>query len=687
MADVDINLQIKIDKLRAELEKIPGITSAESKKMAMIWSAEYRNVERAAARASANQAREAERAAHAAEVAALKEAAEREKAEERKRRAQQKTVEDALRGAERSAGAWRGAGRKLAEVAGGPVSQFGGIALDLSESLGALGGTAGIAAGAIAAVGVGAVAAAVGITSAFRATAEWLLTLPETIKELERWEGIEPVTDREVSAINEFASSAGEAGAQVKRLAIELGAEVAPAMTKFSDLIVIISRELVGAVDDIRAWSQYITGWMLDLNGSAGLARRAILYLIDAMPVLSDRAREVSESISGIDDTVKQTDEHMRELAASLGFGDVDLGAPTRAATSEQSALVKAQEAARDARRKAHEEAVAQANERARLAPLAARIETEALQSALAEQTEARLAAEEVYREQKADTLEHIQELEAEYDRQRRDAINLLAEEAYNTAVTVATELAAMRVDDVGKEIKARKDAHRETVRQLQTQRDIVEEQLASGKISAAEARDRLAAIDAEHKTIRKNNAANRQEQADALRSAFKAQKTIAVGRAIAESAISLIALTTAFAYLGPGAPFAAAGIAGPMLALQLAAIRKQEAPSFDTGGMVGARVDGAPADHVTISASRAEGILTERGVQGVGGPEGLAALNRGQPLPGALGGSGAAVYLDGNVMGSVVMQVVRTDPAVLRAIANRAGVVPGRRARYGGRG
>ena len=125
--------------------------------------------------------------------------------------------------------------------------------------------------------------------------------------------------------------------------------------------------------------------------------------------------------------------------------------------------------------------------------------------------------------------------------------------------------------------------------------------------------------------------------------------------------------------------PGAVAAIVGPALATQLAAINKQEPPQFATGGMVSGR---AAMDHVAIMATPGEGVLTERGVAAVGGPQGVDALNRG----GGGGGAGqlVAVYLDGAVLGAAVARAVQS-PGMRAALS--PGVVPGRRARYTGRG
>jgi recombinational DNA repair protein RecR len=48
---IDINIQVKIDQLKAELEKIPGISKKSAEGMAKSYSREYASMEKAAAKA------------------------------------------------------------------------------------------------------------------------------------------------------------------------------------------------------------------------------------------------------------------------------------------------------------------------------------------------------------------------------------------------------------------------------------------------------------------------------------------------------------------------------------------------------------------------------------------------------------------------------------------------------------
>jgi len=177
---------------------------------------------------------------------------------------------------------------------------------------------------------------------------------------------------------------------------------------------------------------------------------------------------------------------------------------------------------------------------------------------------------------------------------------------------------------------------------------------------------------------MRANAKARRQARRDhraALLEAHKAQKAAAIARATIDAAANAVALTAAFAYLGPGAPAAAVAVAAGQLAIQISAIKATKAPKFAVGGMVRDRVEG---DHVPVLAEPDEGILTRRGVEAAGGPAGVAALNAG-----TMGGGGhgsTRVYLDSRMLGEVVAMSVSTDQRVTSALDRQTGAIPGQR-------
>ena len=193
---------------------------------------------------------------------------------------------------------------------------------------------------------------------------------------------------------------------------------------------------------------------------------------------------------------------------------------------------------------------------------------------------------------------------------------------------------------------------------------DSVRDRVASTEEAIAAARDagneaevarleRLKAAD--EAQIAQLQAREKQQQALAIQN-FKLAKALDTTQAIMNGAV---AFTLALAVIPP--PFgelAAAGIAASTAA-QVAIIQSQQPPQFAMGGMVGDRISG---DHHVIAADPEEGILTRRGVEAVGGREGLADLNRGRA---SVGATTVQVYLDGALFAEAVQR-----PGVAKAIA-----------------
>jgi hypothetical protein len=638
---IDINIQVKIDQLKAELEKIPGISKKSAEGMAKSYSREYASMEKAAAKAG----REAEKAA------------------------------------DRTRDAWKGSAERVASLMGGTFGDISDSIFDLGERL------SGIATGAsgltTVMAGTAAGVTALGFAAAFagKATHEWLLTLPGTIQSLKEWEGITPVTAAELDAITSYTERTSELGAVVDRTAVLLGSELSPGMEKVATVMLGLVDVMSGAggvIDSMQSVSSTIGDVMLPVSrvlslGLSDLATGTYGLLIDRGDAVAASMERVTDQMRGLNDEIRQTNDEAREMLVALGLLDEDEGpvAYTRAA--------------REAEVVTRDWAAAQrmlADESSRASIAAAQAQADATAAALQRQSQ----EWEAYAERTAATQVQIQEsitaIEAEYAAQRQEAQTLALQMGAETALQTIGDVAQLQLDALEKEVQARQDAHKAAVTQLKSQRDIVREQLESGKISAATAREKLAAIDTELKATRKANRETRAEQNAQIERAFKAQKIAAKGTAIMNTATAYLGFLATFAALGPGAPFAAAAITGPALKVQLAAINAQSPPKFAIGGMVGDRVQGS-ADHVTIAATPKEAVLTERGVSAAGGPKGVDALNGG----GSMGGGVAAVYLDREMIGAAVVSVIESDSRVQRALDQRAGLVAGHRARYSARG
>ena len=147
----------------------------------------------------------------------------------------------------------------------------------------------------------------------------------------------------------------------------------------------------------------------------------------------------------------------------------------------------------------------------------------------------------------------------------------------------------------------------------------------------------------------------------DAAMNAFRTSQDLAKAQAVGDAAAAMISLTGSMAYLGFGAPIAAAAIVAPMLVTSLNQINSNTPPSFAAGGVVGrAFGEGSTSDHVTIQADPREGIVSARGMDALGA-NGLESLNAG----GGFGGSlNVTLVLDGQTLAAAV-----ATPSVKRAI------------------
>lgn len=181
------------------------------------------------------------------------------------------------------------------------------------------------------------------------------------------------------------------------------------------------------------------------------------------------------------------------------------------------------------------------------------------------------------------------------------------------------------RMESFRKERIAREDAVaavREKEKELAKEKNAAI--LATTQLSMASASQIAGALDQVFQMQMDNENLTRAEK----RKLFNQAKAAAVLQAGINTAL---AITTAFAQLGPvGGGLATAGIVA-MGAAQIAAISSKELPEFHTGGLI--KAAGATPQRpgeVDIRAQEGEGVLTAQGVRAAGGPGGLDRLNAG---------------------------------------------------------
>jgi len=640
---VDVELQLKIDKMVAELEKIPGVSTREAKKMAAAWSRDYKQTEKAAERMARNAERQAERVREG----------------------------------------WKSSAERTASLMGGVFGDISDSVLDLgdrmagvADDMGGLAGGATLAGGAVAALTA---ATVFGVS----AMLEWMDSIDEVKKSLERVRGVPPLSPEHKRALIDYQEAARDADAAIAAATLTMQADFAPALMNVQHALVGVSATMTEITGESWSFSDALTGQarrMADAGIASAALVRAYDYFVDVGAEASAEIRHVSEAQFKANkafregsDEIRVTNDELNEYAEALGYvreNVVDLD------DAERKRKDAAREAA-EAERKRWADGAAQ---------IAAAIRLEAeLGEAAARREEQQQAAQEkgeeswdAQRKALQASLEGYEDLKNAADEYAKK-INKKVKETYLAAMSA---MASNTADFVENEIQYHIDAlieeehqvrrvHRREMQRLEDAKEAVKQQIEAGKISKEEGKAELKRIDEEMRQKRRARRDDRKAQKEALQDAFKAQKAAARARAIVDAAANAVALTAAFAYAGPAAPGLALGVAGTQLAVQLAAIRAQKAPKFATGGMVRDRIEG---DHAMISASPDEAILTPRGVDNAGGPAGVDALNRGS----ASGGGPTRVYLDGRMLGEVVARVIESDRQVGAALDRRIGAVAG---------
>lgn len=634
---ISIGLEMRIDQLREQLEKVPGIADKEARAMVKAVEKQYKAVERQAKKTANAQKKQFGKTADAA-----KDTAER-----------------------------------VASLFGGAFADVSDSVLDLGGRFGELAGTIGGVGGAAVGVvgGVGALALALGFAGA--AGAEFMSTARENVRLLEQWEGLEPVGPADIAAIEAYGHATDTLEGAALRAKVELQTGLAPAATTVANAMIgaiSVMNEFGGSIEDSLNMARVPIAM-----GTIGLSELA-LY---GVRLLAEEGEAASESIHKLtdeqialakaaregSDAIVQQSSDIDEMAAALGYVTlhvVDLDEKKRKA----DAWAKKQ-AAEEKQRLDEAEALW-----ARAGAQWARIQ--AKQAADAQK--AASAAEKSWTDAYAAMTsgwEGVSTAGDEYNdaaaQKTSDAAMMAAEGIYDTGMQLATTLADVQIQALQREAQARQDVHRKALEQLETEREGIRAKVESGRMSAAAGKEEIRRINDEEKAARRANRQQARAQRKALKRSFKARQALARTQAVIDAAANAVALTGALAYLGPAAPTTATAIAGGQLSTQLAIIKSQEAPKFALGGMVR---DRATTDHVMVRAEPDEGILTRRGVRSAGGPQGVDALNRG--LAGGAGRGPVMLALDGRILGEIVARTVRSDTRVTTALDARTGALPG---------
>ena len=238
--------------------------------------------------------------------------------------------------------------------------------------------------------------------------------------------------------------------------------------------------------------------------------------------------------------------------------------------------------------------------------------------------------------------------------------------EAYQTAIDFERELGELRDEEAAKEAKRIADleqkhrdqmlARDEQARALHEARMAENMEMADAVVSSTAdilgSISQIADVQSDQRMEAAREAKERSEELAEAGMTAQANAAAAESQAYHESAVkafnrsqslakSEVAINAA---MGIAKAWADAG-GNPILAIplsaaigaaaiaQLATIDAQSPPAFDIGGIVsGGGIRSRSPDSVPAMLRPGEGVLTRRGVDALGGPQGLHAANRGQP-------------------------------------------------------
>ena len=668
MPEVELTFKAELKQLRAELAKMPDIAGTEAIKTVKTLEKQWKRSEKAAKRAAKKIKDDSQRTTKG--LQGLKNAAE-------------------------------GMGGAFGANAGS-VEKFGQAATQLTAAVGPLGVALGasVLAGAAAAVAFVAVSAA--IVSLIREADKMTAAVAEYDDAIGR-----AVDPEKVAALHRTADAMDAIGVVGERLTVIVGAELATELEDLFQMSLRLSLVFLDLNERFGLVSKSVTALGMALNfatlGASGL-------VVDGLELVDDATRDVSGATDDLVASVRaKKDADDKGKASTTGHAkasreQADAAKAAADAIKDAVAAVRAQIAAQESL-----VAIVATSEADLLGPMAklnaeySAREIQILDLAAAagdfDAGQDALAANEARR---------IREISAIQDKAGADfmasvavmadglddaglsmgaAVQIWAAETgaaldnLNSAASSITDsmltFSTLRIEALQAEAATEKAA---AEKKIQSQRAAEEERiaglLAAGDISQRQADLELATL--ETTTAAKMAATNRlakDEKAAALKS-FRTQKSAQKAQATIDAARAGLALIPAYSFLGPGAPVAAAATAAVALAAQIATINAQKPPEFAGGGLVADRA--FAGDHVPILASPSEGIVSPRGMAGLG-RGGLDAINSGAGM-----GTSVAVYIDRQIIASTVADALSTDSGVGAALDARAGIRTGQALVYG---
>lgn len=563
---VELEYIAKLDSLTRELSKMPGISDKAAKRMVKGWDRELK--------------RQTKIAEHAA-------------------RAQQDAWKRAGEGAEGV--------KRIFDAAGGSAAGFAGTVEHAARSVLALSS----ALGPVGVVAVGTIAALGGIAAAAGAAALKGEELQKSLTDQGR-RGV--VTGEQRKQLQQVSAAWEELTASSSEFVVQLGAEVAPAVSR-------LVLGLADTIDNLRGWVKW-GGEAIDTMSelATGGIVSDLAAWVGVTEELVEQNRQLTQARKDARKAAEADAAYLKILDAAIEERN---NADKKAAEEKAKATEKAAEMAQrqaEAEQKAGQAALDRLQRQAHLVSLNSR---EKMAFLLEEQlAEAQHAAEV--------TGNHAQALEVRKQ--------LVAN--YHAAIE-AMDLEAMAKEEERRQqrVKAEKAAlhqwmgeyARETNRRLEMEREVAEEARQANQERTQAAFQSAGQIAAAVGMLADHYAASQDRMTAKGRRAAEMAYRLQQGVAVSQIAINTAqAIMQSYAQLGPiGGTIAAVGMTA-IGAAQAGVVLATPPPQYDTGGMV------AP-DHQLISAQAGEGVLTRNGVRNIGGPDALDALNQGRSTGGPM--------------------------------------------------
>jgi len=683
---IRLAFEADLSDMRKELAKLPEISSKEAKKMVSALERQYKRAEKAAKKTA---------------------------------KAQKDSAAKVQAGFESAKQAATGFGGAIGGV-GGQVEAFARSALEAGKAMGPMGLAAGGTAIAVVGLGMAGIAAAGQIVALVDAAGE-------AVERLDEISGTEPLPPETIAALEEWEQAALGAEVSSLRLTAVMGGVMADTWTDSIPLVSGLTEILANVVVKVGEWSDELIGLARGLAAVMSVgASEAIIYGI-SLNAIGDDARAGAEGLVDLakatEDAAKIPDEGPSYKAFLKARADAEKAAAAASrehaksvaeaerekakATQESLKAIKEQQSAQDKLAKITTTAnadlltdegkinQAHADRIEAIAEIAlASKDAGAVQEAIASADERQIRELQTLETERAENEKQLLREINELDMQIRESMKARAVDAVAQTLgdidliassiggTIGT-LGDLRINMIEETFNANAAA---IEKEGEKRRAMKEENIASlleaGKIDQAEADRRLEHIDelekADKKKIKK---LEKLSEAAALKS-FKVQQASQKAQAIIDGARAALALIPAFAFLGPGAPFAAATIATAATSTQLAVISAQKPPDFPTGGLVADRLPGGAAangDHFAISAQASEGIVTGRGMDALG-RDGLDAIN----TQGGGGGNTFILKLNEQVIARAILGVPGLARQIVGELQAEMRITAGRVAVYG---